>query len=136
MRRLLAMAARIHLEATVPLLLALYLERGTTTNLLASLLEHQGDHPLLAITSSTDLQPREIQWRTEAMLRQWPTDGPLPFLSAIPGRESRLGRCQSCTAPLRGNSVRCPECAVAVQVARIVARLRVSADGEEERSAN
>jgi hypothetical protein len=134
---MLAMAARIHLDATAPLLIALYLERGTTTNLLASLLEHDGGHPLLRITSSTDLEPREIHWRTEAMLRQWTPNGPLPFLAAIPSLESRLGRCQSCAGPLGANGVvRCRECVVAVEVTRIAGRLRLPADGEEEPSAD
>lgn len=123
-RRLLAVVARVQLDAAVPLLLALYLERGTTTNLLVAALEECGDHPLLKLTSSADFEPREIQWRTETMLRQWSAHGALTFLVAIPGVEARLGRCQSCTVALDGGRVRCRQCVLAAEVTRVVGPLR------------
>ena len=78
-----------------------------------SLIEHKAE--VIALLKTGD---NEIAWRVAAMSRQIPNKGPIPFLVARQGVESRAGCCLSCGDPLeKGDAYRCAACGRAANLA-------------------
>lgn len=68
--------------------------------------------------SATQANDPEVNWRIEAMLPQIPGAGPIPFLVAREGFDSRGGCCLSCGDPLnRDDAYRCASCSRAANLA-------------------
>ena len=121
----LAMMVRVHPDDAPVLLTDLYLARGSVTNLIGDVILHPGLDGRIRVPSIDAPEwPEQLRWRVDALVRQILESGPIPVLSAIPGAESRLGRCQSCAGPLDGGRFRCPWCVTAIEIAREAAALR------------